>query len=86
MADQLGMFTALGLMSILSITQLLSMLGIAVEINLIMWLLVMPVVGGLVGLVNMIFMGLGYDNAYSISQKPTDTNYLSAVMSVGVYK
>ena len=74
MSEQLGMYTTLALMSIASITQLLSMLGMAVEINLIVWLLVIPVVGGLVGLVSTILMSLGYDNAYSTSQKAGDTN------------
>lgn len=82
------MYTTLALMSILSITQLLSILGIAVEINLIMWLLVLPVVGGLAGLFSGIMMFLGHDNAYSTSIKtnPVDANQAAAAASVAAYE
>ena len=82
------MFTALGLMSVLTITQLLSMLGIAVEINLIMWLVVLPVVGGLASLFSGTMMFLGYEDAYSKAwaKNPVDANQAFAAITYPYYE
>jgi hypothetical protein len=54
------------------VTQLLSMLGIAVGINMLAWMLVFPIVALAVDATYYILMWIGKDDAYSTCDSSTD--------------
>lgn len=80
LADVIALYGALVLGSVAATTQLLSMLGIATEINVMVWMLGFPLVGGLVGLFYSIMMFLAYDGSYSIA---ADTKKTAAERAAG---
>ena len=60
-------YSVLGIFSIASITQLLSMFGIAVGVNLMVWEYLVGGVGELVHLVMIVLSLLAWEDAYSYS-------------------
>ena len=70
LGDQISLYSWLGLGGVAFLTQLLSVAGIAVDINIMVWMVVLPLVGGLVGLTYSILMFLAYDGGYSICHGP----------------
>lgn len=64
-ADPLMNYTMMAVWGLAGLTQILSMLGIAVEINLIVWFLVVPYIAGPVGMVYNIMMFLGLEGNHS---------------------
>ena len=84
LANMLGNYGALALGGSLALLQLFSMFGVLVELNLFFWLMLAPVVGGLVSSGVGALMFQAYDKAYTVSQDSTHAQVATApaVMSI----
>jgi len=84
MANMLSDYSFLVLGGIAFITQLLSMFGIANEINLLVWMWGLGFVGMLVEVVAGIMMAYGYDSAYTLSTSDDaiDAGYGTVIMGL----
>merc|ERR1711990_944193 len=72
--NQIGMYGALSIGAILTITQLLSMFGIAAEVNVMLWGYVTMLVGPLLGAAVSGIAMWGYDQAYQLCDTDSSVN------------
>ena len=72
--NQIGQYGMLSVGAILTITQLLSMFGVAAEINVMLWGYATMLVGPLLGAVVSGIAMWGYDQAYSLCDEDAATN------------
>merc|ERR1712113_172985 len=72
--NQIGQYGMLSVGAILTITQLLSMFGVAAEINVMLWGYATMLVGPLLGAVVSGLAMWGYDQAYQLCDADSSTN------------
>merc|ERR1712045_762240 len=72
--NQIGQYGMLSVGAILTITQLLSMFGVAAEINVMLWGYATMLVGPLIGAVVSGLAMWGYDEAYQLCDTDSYTN------------
>jgi len=71
--NQIGMYGALSIGAILTITQLLSMFGVAAEVNVMIWGYATMLVGPLLGAAVSGIAMWGYDQAYQLCDTDSTT-------------
>lgn len=73
MVQVYGGYFWMAALSVASITQILAIFGIANEINLMVWIYGLEMVGGIVSFISMIVMWYAYDSAYAVSVDSSKT-------------